>query len=210
MAKIESLIEIHLTVEQSRKAENELAHIKNGAPRAVSAALNKTATGAKTDIARVVAKKYFATQAAVKATMRTKPASPGRLYASILSTSYVIPLFGYRVSPKKAPSGKRRIKVKVLRGGAGSVLDAVTFVAQMPEGHIGVFERQPVGARAYRIRSTTRNQKTKHGALIRELYGPAISSMIDKSMNIIEPLVAARLEKNINHEIERIEKGYGA
>ena len=177
------------------KALRELAHIKDGAPRAMSAALNKTATGAKTEIKRIVAAEYFISQKDAGSTLSIQKASPGDLEAKIISAGPVIPLIKFRVSRKAPPTPKRGVKAKVKRQGGGGIAaegGRKGFLATMSSGHTGVFVRT-----------------NKKRLPVKQLMGPAIPSMIDKHLPEINAKVQVRMEKNLEHEIDRIEKGFG-
>lgn len=180
---------------QIDKALKELAHIKDGTPRAVSAALNKTATGAKTDIKRLVVADYFVKQKDVGETLSIKKASPGNLTATVITAGSVIPLIKFRVSRRTPPTPKRGVKVNVKRDGNGGIAGKggqKGFLAAMHSGHTGIFVRAGKGRFP-----------------IKELMGPAVPSMVNKHIEEINTKVQARLDKNMDHEIDRIERGFG-
>lgn len=180
---------------QVKRAMRELVHIRDGAPRAMSAALNKTATGAKTDTIRVLAKIYTAKQKKIRDSITTgRKASPSNLIAKIIG-SYKRPigLIDFNAKPKavtrRRPLGGIRIEVK--RG----------QTKQIPHAFIAKLGGRPRVA----------GRKTHKRYPIEQLYGPNIPQMMDNdgAADEVMRLTQSRMEKNLDHEIDRIEKGYG-
>ena len=171
----------------------ELAHIKHGAPKAMSMALNATAAGIRKDITEAVTKVYFVTPGAVGKTMKTRRANPARLTAAVISTGSVIPLYKYNVKV----SG-RTVHVQVRRDSAGGDLKGA-FIAKMKSKHIGIFGR---AKGAYR---KTRNSNMLP---IHEFFGPAITSLLDdpavekvfqnKAVERLDVEVAKAMDKVLN------------
>lgn len=180
---------------QLKNLEVELAHLPGGARKALVTSLNRTIKGCRTDAAKAVSKTFFVTQADVKKTMRIRAANKNHLEASVISEAAVMPLSKFRVSPKGItnPRPRRGLVVKVRRSGGGRQKLQHGFWVRLG-GHLGVF---------------TRVGKNRHP--IKQRYGPAIPSMIKDSgaFEIIQKGADERLRKNIDHEIERLLKGYG-
>lgn len=130
---------------------------------AVVRALNRTIDRVKVRAAREVrAAGYKLKIAVIKNAIRINRASTGRLRADAVAAGRPIPLIDY--SARQTADG---VSVDVLQG---RKVIAHAFVAKMPSGHLGVFER--FGPRVQRTR------KNKHQAArtqkIKQLFGPSI------------------------------------
>jgi len=176
------------------KANILLSHIKNGAPRAINGALNRTIDGVRTDIVTQVKNTYDIKPGKVRKLLKVTHSQIGTLQASIRAKGSKIPLIQFRVTPNKpgqqAPGTVLRASVK--QSGGKPIPDA--FVASA-NGRVGVFER--VGK--------SRNP-------IKELYGPAIPQMISEPSIQKYVLDGAedRFKKRTDHEINRLLSGFDA
>jgi hypothetical protein len=180
--------------DQVKRALRELGHIQSGAPRALSAALNKTATGAKTDTVRILSKAYTVKQKDLREAISVgKKASPSSLTASVLGRYVTMPLSRFSIRPrsigKKRPRGG--ITATVKRGESKKIKSA--FIVM-----VGAKPLVMMRAGAKRLP-------------IKKLYGPSIPYMMDNDgvAEQVMKLAQARLDKNLDHEIARIEKGFG-
>jgi len=186
------MLTIKVTEAQERRLIRELAHIAGGAPRAMSAALNKTATGMKTDTVRTLAKRYTAKQKDIRAAIRIgQKASPAHLVASVIGErKRALSLMDFRVRPRGAtrrrPAGG--LTVEVLRGKS----------ARIPHGFI-------VNSRGGTIAA---GRKGRARLPIEKFFGPGVASMMDQGRvaNPVMELAGARLEKNINMALDAVEK----
>lgn len=188
-------LKIKIDDAQIRRLKREFREIPGKSRRALSATLNKTIVGVRTDTVRVVVKEYLVRSGDVRSTLTIRKATINRLDASMRSEGTAIRLIKFRTSPKSAtsrrPAGGVRVQVK-RSGGGGRISGA--FIAVMRNASVGVFVR-----------------KGRSRLPIEQLYGPAIPSMIggDDVWLALETMANQRLAKNLNHEIERILKGFG-
>lgn len=84
------------------------------------------------------------------------------LIGSIEYAGTVIPLIKYNVTPQKATYGKTPVKAAVKRS-ESQVEFAEAFTAQMPNGHIGIYERKNDSSyqlNSYTVRLCQEWQKT--------------------------------------------------
>lgn len=168
-------------------------HIPEKAPKAIAAALNKTLPGIRTDAVREVTQAYWVKVGDARKTMTIRKASPSRLEATVRSDGEAIPLYKFRVKPKtitkKRPAGGVHATVK--RGDGGRIKHS--FIA-------------PVGERN---RVMMRNGKAR--SPIKQLFGPAVPLMLKREDGLrrVEAKGAERFDKNLDHEIDRILKGFG-
>lgn len=195
MGKNAFTMSIRPNEKQVKQALRQLAHIKHGAPRAVAAALNKTAPGVRTDTVRQLAENYTASQKDIRPAVSIgQKASPGNLLAKVLGTHHVMPLMAFRVRPKSASRRRPKggITAEVKRGQSRKI----------PHAFIATIKGRPeVAQRVHRGKRVP----------IRRLYGPTIPQMMDND-GIAEKVMRmanARLAKNMAHEIERLHRGYG-
>lgn len=181
---------------QLNRLWREFDNMPREARRALVSSLNRTIIGVRTDTKRQVSKAYFVKVSDASRTMSIIKAGPKHLQATLRSEGNVIPLIDFRVSPKRPtnPPPKGGIKVKVKRNGAAHILKHA-FIAEMWNGHVGVFERE-----------------RKSSLPIHQLFSAAIPSMVKdpKTLAEIQKSAFDRLGKALDHEIDRILKGYGS
>lgn len=188
-------LSITVDPKQYAQAVRELSGFRNGAAKALAAALNKTMRGVKTDTVREVRDNYEVKYGTIlKALKITRKASKSDLVTIINGRYTPIPLMQFKVSPKRTqgirPAGGLKITVK--KGSSSSAAHA--FVAALGGG-TNVFTR----AGSSRLPIKTR-------------YGPAIVQMLDNPDvdDKIQRQAQERLNKNLAHEIDRISKGFGS
>lgn len=182
---------IEISVEDMKKAQKLLAGIPRGTERAFSNAINRGISHTKTQAFKEVKKVYAVKQSQLNgATVtRSQKASTGSLTGYIEFSGVKIPLYQFNVS--HSGSGK---KVRAgLKKGSWTAFDHA-FVAQMKNGHIGIFER--VGTKRLPIE---------------EIMGLSGAQMVGNG-EIVEKLTKEAQEKvneRVEHEINRILNGYG-
>jgi hypothetical protein len=131
--------------------------------KAVVRALNKTAMQARTAAAQEVrGAGYNIKSSAIKSSFSITKAAQGRLVVVLKSTGRPVALINYG-----ARQGKSGVSVQVKT--SRSVLRHA-FIATMPNGHRGVFERT-----GKQHKKVMRNGKAiRSGLPIKELFGPSI------------------------------------
>ncbi|MFA9464048.1 MAG: phage tail protein [Velocimicrobium sp.] len=185
------------------KIMETLGTMKKKAPVILKNAINRTATNAKTNMAKGATKKYRVKQKQVNESISIKKATNSNLSAKVKSKGFVVDLIDFRVSPNHpvryiGKEKKKRPSPKVYKAATekGSQLKPLIgtikpFVQKMETGHIGVFAR------------------VLNGTKIKQLYGPSIPQMIKREEVIadIEQKANEMLAKRIQHEINRILEG---
>lgn len=179
---------IELTASQIDKAQRVLSHIPNGAPKAMSRAINRAADSARTEAARKVRETYYIGYSEITSTIKIYRASSENLGARVESRGHVLPLTKFKVTPNR-PMPKRTspIIVRVKRGEGGPIRTA--FVARMHSGHLAVMSRAG-----------------KRRLPIQEHFGPPIPQMLGNPSvtQWVEQKAGETLEKRLEHEIDRM------
>lgn len=100
-------------------------------------------------------------------------------------------LLKYNVTPQKATYGKTPVKAAVKRSESQVEL-AKSFTAQMPNGHIGIYER-----------------KSDSSYPIKQLYGPSVPRMAENAvvLKTVEDRVNEVINNRMEHELDRILNG---
>lgn len=204
---------MHVQVDQSDilAVERALVGIKNGAPKVLTRAFNKTTTGTRTDITDEVAKVLNITKKVIRERVVIKKATWANLTAYVERTGDPVPLSLF--------SGTRQtmkgVSVQVKRAGSRGILRHA-FIATMNSGHIGVFRREVktgAGAKKWNQvqskwfgtlpRKWNPGNDSKFRLGIEELTGPRIEDIMadDVVFQIIVKKSDARMAKNIDHEL---------
>lgn len=185
---------IDLTVEQIELAKQMLGHVPGALPKVLTNAINRAAEGARTDAVAQAKTEYTITAGRVRETIQINKASTSNLSAMVISRGRPRALSYYKIRPGKVT--KRRpaegVFAQVKRSGGGTI--AKSFVAKMASGHIGVFNRTG----SYRFPIVQR-------------YGPSVAQMLESTSvsQYVEAGASRRLGERLDHEINRILRGYG-
>jgi hypothetical protein len=198
------------TAELERMRE-ALRHVRGGMAKVLERSINRTLTGIRTAASKEIRKEVTVKAKYVKRSMRTHKASArkGRLAGAIESTGRQVPLIGYQ-----ARQTKRGVSVRVDRKG-GRHLVPHAFIATMPSGHRGVFQRatRHPGARGYGSVPEGRDKRgdrqfaampRKYRLPIKELYGPAVPSIFKRGgvMRRLERQARERMDREIAQQTE--------
>lgn len=195
-------INVTINEQQMKELMDRLVEIKNGVPKALSRAINKTATQTKTDMVFLAREDYNYKAAALRDRLDIIRATWSNLSAKTISTGGPIPLtdvtgtsWGGRSSPgvyvnvEKA-TGRKLIKSAWIGKGRHSGKELV----YARTSNIGQRRRtEPPGR--YPIRALA----APH---------PEIIYNQDKVWKSIQYLVDFGLEKNLNHEVDALVKGH--
>jgi hypothetical protein len=184
---------IEIYAETIDRVEALLAGVPKGAERALSNAMNRGLSKVKTGASKKVREVYTVQASAINEATTTKiqRSSTGNLAGYIHFSGYKIPLYKFKVTPK-APGTNKKVAAAVKKGGGTPFEHA--FIAQMTNGHIGVFERE-----------------TNKRFPIEEKMGLAMAQMVG-NLNVIEALekeAQKTVDERISHEIDRLLNGYG-
>lgn len=159
------------------RARKMLAGIPKGADKAIANALNKSARTALNGVIKGVKANYLINSPKARRygtyILRAKP---GALSATVGFKGSVLALSYFKYSPKNPARATPFAQVK--KSGGGS-FRRNAFVAKMPTGHIGIFERYGGKFMAGKgPRGKIRGKgRTKGVKAIREFYGPSFSYM---------------------------------
>lgn len=187
---------IALDSKQLDKVKKMLGNMPGAVEKAVVATLNKAITSAKGDAAKHVAKNYVIQSKRVRETIGIQKANKNNLSARIVSRGRPRALSYFKTRPTDMP--RRRMKKRVwaqVKKGGGSNLSKKTFITRFKSGHLAVVSR---------VDDKKRFPLVQH-------YGPAISQMLNANsvVEYVENKALERVDKLLNHEIDRIAKGYG-
>lgn len=199
---------IEISSEAVERVENILSEVPGGAQKALSAAMNrglaKVRSAAFKEVRTVYAVQYAALKKATK--VKVKNTSKGNLAGEISFSGVKIPLYKFKVTPQ-AIGTRATVKGSLMQGG-GMTEFANAFIAMMPNGHIGAFERTGTQSMPSRTKS---HEESKYTEKISELMGLSAAQMISNLdvMNKIEADAQETVNARIEHEIDRILNGYG-
>ncbi|WP_277187662.1 phage tail protein [Caballeronia sp. BR00000012568055] len=160
--------------------------------RAIVRALNKTAAQARTGASKAVrASGYNIKASAIKKSFSIERATPGRLSVTLRATGAPVTLINYG-----ATQTKRGVSVRVKNG---RKLLRHAFIATMPNGHKGVFEREGTGHKLI----TKNGRSYMSGLPIRELYGPSIPDALsnDAVQKALAQTIADKYPAILAHEL---------
>lgn len=182
------------------KVEEMLGSIEKKAPNVLRRAINRTVTNVKKNMAIEATRIYYVKSGDVKKTIKISYATRARLEGIVTSRAGAIPLYKFRVSPKRKVSYKNgrpspkfyKAGVKKENGLKPLNHNPKAFIAVMKSGHAGVFER-----------------KSGKSVPIKQLYGPSVPQMIENDLVMIRiqnkanETLEKRIEVEINHLLER-------
>lgn len=191
---------IHIDSTRFNQILAEFGEFEGKAPLALSRAINRAVSSAKTEAVRTVRKEYTAKAGKINKTIRITRSKPGALTATIFSSGAAIPLSEFKVSPKTVNPRRRTALSVEVRRGAKATLDRA-FMARMPNGKVGVFERTGT----FRI-ATKGSHKGQRREDIDQKFGPAVPMMLnaDSVTSAVQRRAEEQLEARLPHEINRI------
>ncbi len=161
------------TTIDARQALAGLTDLRNNVKKATYRALNKAAAQAKTQASREIRTAGYNLKAGeIKKGITVSKATTNSLTASVIATGKPVPLYQYGPVRKVANGVMVTVKNgrKLIRG---------AFIARMPGGHIGIYERdlRGGGKKGYRRVKYVKGGKPNNKALpIREKFGPSIAA----------------------------------
>lgn len=202
------MIEVH--AENFGELSRMLESIPSDAEKVLERSMNRGLDAAKTRAYRGVSQVYDITQAELKSNSRfwIKRAvkSNDQIIGYIKYTGGKIPL--YKFSTNKRNARGLPVAVKVRKESRTTALESA-FVAIMPSGHIGIFERMQGEYSEKRRDRTKDRRKTKFSEQIEEKYGPSLPEMLEEE-NVMETMqdeVQEIVNKRVLHEVERLLRG---
>jgi hypothetical protein len=144
---------------------------------AIKKAARKAASEARKETLVLIPAAYTIPSSEVKSAIKVRASRGSEPGATMRITSGVFSLYEFGgVTPKEImPPAKGPVRVAVKQDGDSELGRA--FIAKMPSGHIGVFEREGVK----RLSKTTRKDKeNKIHDHIQELFGPSVPGMFGR------------------------------
>jgi len=199
------------------RAEKLLAGIEGGLEKATKSAMSRAIAHLRTNSGRVIRERYAISQANLRSEQNIKVRYTFRdgVQAEILFAGRKIPLYRYNgTSPKQPTTDPGRTITAIIHGqwktlhpsvpAAGHLLNGTSpvrfdsaFVARMPSGHTGIFER-------------TGGSTSTKGDAIRELMGLSVPQMLGNE-HVTEKLAnetMAKFDERLGHEVDRILNGW--
>lgn len=134
---------VALTIDsrQLKKLEVAVRNIKNGVPRGLSGAINRTLDRGRTTVRREIRKEYLIKQKDIP--IKVHRASQVHLGGEVRLDQPMLDLAKFKVTPKGVQKrrNKRPIKAQVKVSSGGKLIKG-GFVARMPTGFVGPFTRK--------------------------------------------------------------------
>lgn len=204
------MIRLEIKEETVRRVEKILAGVPKGAQRAMANAINRGLAKARTE-AKKEARKVYTVKAGAFSEgvyVQVKKASAGDLAGYISFNGNKLPLYKFKVTPR-SPGSRKKVHAAVKRGGGGTFQHA--FVAAMPTGHTGIFERTGKQGIHERQKRTKDGKGNRHTEKIKERMGLAVPQMVgnEEVVRRMEKEAQEMVDKRVEHEISRILNGYG-
>lgn len=134
---------VQFNTQQLADVRDLLSGIKGGAEKAVRLALNRASSSTLSRVTKSVAQHITPLQSEIKKSMTRYAASSASLTARLEITGAPIPLYDFDWSyyGEVFPNKRRRVSVKVRKDRPREQWRHV-FLARMPTGHVGFFERR--------------------------------------------------------------------
>ena len=160
----------------------------------IASSMNEAMTRAKTPIVKAVTEEWNVKPTAVRKSILIRRALPKDLLGVIVATARKAPYIDFRgtrqtgVHRGNKPSAKGGVTVYVRRNKPQRIRHA--FIQTMPSGHKGVFLRYGEKRIMSKGRYAPRGGRTViKRQPIKELYGPAVSELIDNP-EVIREIIA--------------------
>ncbi|HET56890.1 MAG TPA: hypothetical protein ENN35_00425 [Deltaproteobacteria bacterium] len=175
-----------------------LSGVRDGAPRVLSRAVNKTLDGVRTDADREIRSIVTLKKKDVMATFSTRKASVRSLSARVVCSDKPQSLIKFSTSQRKTG-----VSVKVLKSSGRTVLKHAFYAAAAGAGQI--WERK------YKGRGQSARRAIAYGALpkkyrlpVEKLTGPRVADIMGKPtvLKKIRNQADERLHKNIDQQLK--------
>lgn len=177
---------INMDIRGIKEAERALKNTPEQVPLAISRALNRSATAARSQMARSTAKRYQVSRNDVLKTMKILKANRNRLNASVSSKGKNISLIKFVTSSSSGGKGNRPVIVSVKKGSSKEVEGA--FVA--------------AGRKNKRLNVLARTTKNRYPLEYKQTAAIPIMIGAEDIMQEVEVKTQATLEKRIAHELK--------
>lgn len=150
--------------------------------------VQRAALAGKSEAIKQAKNKYnLKTEEITKTFKLIKPTKDNPI-SELISTGKRIRLIKFKVTPKAVPKKRKNIKVSVLKAQGMKTLKSA-FIAKMPNGITGIFEREG-----------------RERVPLRQLFGPSVPQLFrDETIKTaIKEKAKEVLEKRIVHELNRV------
>lgn len=162
-------------------------------PQAMRRAMKKTGVAARTELARLTSAEMGLPVRKVRDEIKL---TTDETKATLSVRGYRIPLIDFKARGPEPSRGRGAGVSYTLPGGRGRLPHA--FIATMPSGHRGVFERTGrFGATKKRLGSAGARRE-----IIAEKFGPSIAVVFSKFMPQASDRYSEVLEKNVQAQIK--------
>ncbi len=179
------MIDIRFEVDkkQLRSVEKDLKKLESRMPKILSRTADKTAVSARVSLVREMQGTYTEKSSGLKRNIEIQKASYDNPSAVIKLTGGPQPAIYFRHSK----GGRGGAKLQVRTDGAFAPVVSQkggrkAFIAQMPSGHKGIFQRREgeYMTKAPRMSRPNINKETQHTEQIKELFAPSTVKMAKK------------------------------
>lgn len=183
---------IEVSEETIDRIHTILAGVENADKKVLKPALTRGLMAGKTAFKEQITNVYYIEPKVIssysKVGYKKVQMSSDGLIGSIEYAGKVIPLIKFNTTPKEPTYGKTPVKSAAMRN-ESQVEFENAFTAQMPNGHIGVYER-----------------KDKSRYPLKQLYGPSAPRMAENAnvLNVVEDRINEVINQRIDHEIGRL------
>lgn len=179
-------IRIDIDPAQFEAAKARLAHIKNGAARALSRALNKTASKAKTVASTKIREQIKLSASVVREKLTIRKATVSALSAGLRAEKRGLLLYHFVTNLGNAQTGRPRTKIRVqVKPGNTVVLGGAFYVRTLNSNLLTPAIR--TSAARYPIKV---------------LHGPSVSQVFTTVKDDIAPQMNEVLAANFQHETD--------
>ena len=174
-----------------------------GVRRAEFRALNRAAGQTLTLIKRDISESFNLAQKHFKSHLSIKQANFSTLFVAITGRGNQIGIIKAKGAKRQTPTGVR------VNTGGGSAVKKGTFLATMPNGKVGVFQREPQWQHKGPFTSKDRGVKQFHGLGIAELKYPPVARMLtnrkraNSAFDNFTTFYEKRLLANLNAEADK-------
>lgn len=194
-------VSLQIDPNQQRELEETLAGIAGGVGKATAAAINRTTTHTRAVSARKIKQHINLPIARIKQSISTRnKATPKHPVAVVRFSHKPVPLIDYKARDFK-PNGVSVTE----RLDKGTQTFRHAFIATMPEGHTGVFEREQGTWHA----TTKGKWKGLKREKIKELFGASVEGTFARAPGILSQVMndsGAFLAKQVSSQISRLMK----
>lgn len=219
-------LQFELNKKQLRSVERDLKKLESRMPKILSRVADKTATSTRVSLVKEMQGTYTEKSAKLKKNIEIEKASHSNPTAVIKITRNPQPAIYFHHSKGGKDGAKLQILKKhplrevISRKKAGDTEEPrKAFLAQMPSGHKGIFQRRAgkYMKKSPRLSKPNHSKKTQHTEWIKELHAPSPAKMakkvygdsglLERTKPEIEGLFQKYLEQQVGLVFHKKKKG---